>query len=166
MYQLLGKTQPINLARGLEDSLGEWGTISEYHPFLNLLQMYYEPSDPLTYAELVLSTDTFERPIPNLYMTWGLEDTWTPDDTIEGLAVALNIPLVEPVLRDFGQPILPLPVLGNLEDGDRPVTAAIAQFTANDRDDPHLVAFSNETARTQVLGFLESYKAIRVGQLE
>ena len=42
----LGKRKPIDVGQVVEALLGETAPIDEFHPFLSLLQTYFEPADP------------------------------------------------------------------------------------------------------------------------
>ncbi len=163
---LVDKREPIDISQGLHDVVDEASSLNSYHPVLNLLQMYYEPLDPLNYARHILSRRTFDRTLPDVYMTWGLGDLSTPDETIEELADEIGLPVVEPLLTDLDWEVLPLPVSGNVDDGDGLATAVLAQFEATEGTDPHRVAFDNPTARSQILGFLRSYNEARLGRVE
>lgn len=152
LLSLLAKTEPIDIAGGIDVVLQESG--SEFHPVLNLIQMYFEGADPLNYASDILHNRPEGATTPSVFQTYGLGDSYTPDATIEVLATTMGISQLTPVIEDFRRPTVDPPVTGNLANGA--ATAALGQYEPPAGRDGHFVIFDNEAARAQMLGLLES----------
>ena len=155
LLSLLGKTEPVDIAGGINLVLQE--SASEFHPVLNLLQMYFEGADPLNYARSVIIDRPEGAATPSVFQTYGIGDSYTPDRTIEALSTKLGLPQLTPVIAEYGRPTLDPPVTGNVGDGT--ATAAVGQYSPPEGQDGHFVIFDNEDAHSQLLGFLESLTA-------
>ncbi|MBN1944121.1 MAG: hypothetical protein JW797_00540 [Bradymonadales bacterium] len=155
MLSLPEKHSPIDIAAGLEIILsGE--TLSDFHPVMNLVQMYFEPADPLSYGSQLIYNRPEEMAGFHLFQGWGLGDTYTPERTTKELALAIGLPLMTPVLVNYPRPPVDPPVSGNLLVGGERYTCALGQYNPPEGQDGHFVLFDNPTARSQVLGFLET----------
>ena len=155
LLSLLEKSEPIDIAGGISLVLQE--STSEYHPVLNLIQMYFEGADPLNYARSVISHRPEEASTPSLFQTYGIGDSYTPDRTIEALSTAFGVHQLTPVISEYGRPTVDPPVSGNIAAGT--ATAAVGQYAPPEGRDGHFVIFDNQDARAQLLGFLESLAA-------
>ena len=152
LLSLLEKSEPVDIAGGINLVLQE--SASEFHPVLNLLQMYFEGADPLNYARSVIAERPEGAATPSLFQTFGIGDSYTPDRTIEALSTKLGLPQLTPVIAEYGRPTVDPPVTGNVGDGT--ATAAVGQYSPPEGRDGHFVIFDNEDAHAQLLGFLES----------
>jgi len=134
----------------------------EDHPVISLLvQPVLDPADPPAYNHRVLR----ERPdgwaAPSIAMTEGLEDAFTSPRGIEALAVAIGLPIVEPVAQMTlpyelsGLGSLAPPVSANLSVGGVMTTGGVMQFP----EDGHFAIYRNEDAENRYLRFFESLLA-------
>jgi hypothetical protein len=170
---LLEKVEPLNIPEILAGALFLPGAtteeklanenVSPEHPILNLLQSWMDVADPVNYAHRF-----FRDPRPgfapkHIFMTEGIDDSYTPPPSIEALAIAAGIPLLQPVLVPIEEmarvgevPVCP-PVSENAESS---VTAGLSQYLSTDvgASDGHFVTF-REPARSQVGGFFETMVA-------
>jgi len=103
------------------------------HPVVGLLlQTLLDPTDPLAYAYGAIR-DPADAPV-SIAMTEGLEDDQTVPTTIEALAAAYGIPIVEPVAQAsrahelWGIDSVPPPAQGNVTLGPEPVTGGVVQL--------------------------------------
>src|SRR5262249_52687355 len=147
---LAAKKNPFDVPDTLRAVLGE--TVDAFHPVTILFQTYYDRSDPLTLAPLVLRQS---RAPKHGYMSWGTGDTYAPKATLELNARGLGLKPVSPILEQID------PV--NMSLGtpiSRPVTNIPAVFQyAPTSGDGHFVAFQNATAKADWVAFLSSYFA-------
>lgn len=163
---LLEKTEPLNIPDivvlilnlpGLttEESMTMENLTTE-HPVLNLLQTWIEISDPVNYARrFFLEPRVGFEPKP-IFQTEGIDDSYTPPASMEALAVAAGIPLLEPVLVPIdeyertGEKSVCPPVSKNAQG----VTAGLSQYDAVTvgASDGHFVT-RQEPAATQVAHF-------------
>jgi hypothetical protein len=168
---LLEKVEPLNIPSILAAALVLPGTttdeklenenISPEHPILNLLQTWMDVADPVNYAHRF-----FKDPRPgfepkHIFMTEGIDDSYTPPLSIEALAISAGVPLLLPVLVPIEEmarvgevPVCP-PVAENAAMG---VTAGLSQYSGADLPVPrdgHFVTFQ-DPAFTQVSEFFAS----------
>jgi hypothetical protein len=157
-HSLLDKTMPQNIGAGLTFLLGE--PLDAQHPVLTIFQSYFDRSDPLGYNPLLVFAPRAPRMPKHVYMSWGTNDTYTPRSTLEANAQSLGIPLVGPVLEDFGFTPIARPVTTNVAGpGGLRRTAAVFQY-ASDMYDGHFVAQRNTAAAADWSAFLTTYLAV------
>ncbi|MCA9561910.1 MAG: hypothetical protein KC561_00410 [Myxococcales bacterium] len=154
LLSLLNKRSPVDIAGGIELLLG--ASANDFHPVLNLIQMYFEPVDALNYAPFLRENEG-DGPGLHIFQTLGIGDTYTPDATMQELARALDLPILEGFDgENFGRPEASTPLSGNFDSGQ--TTAALGQYTPPTGRDGHFVVFDNPDARTQMLGFISSLR--------
>jgi pimeloyl-ACP methyl ester carboxylesterase len=158
---LIYKTSPVEVKAGVEIAIQEDG-VGSGHPVLNLVQMYFGPVDPLVHATLL-----FYEPLPevgpiNVLHTYGLDDSYTPPQTIEELASAMRTTLATP---GPGQEVLDKIDGVNEKDppfdwswvvGDEKVLGVTAEYAPSGYDG-HFVLTHHETAIRQYTTFLGTY---------
>jgi len=103
---LLTKTRPVNIAGAvplaLLDPDGSGNLVAgDQHPALALFQMYYESVDPVNYGRY------YHREPPDMmgrhvFMTFGIGDTFTPEQTMQAFARSASLPQVMPQLTNLG----------------------------------------------------------------
>jgi hypothetical protein len=130
--------------------------IDEFHPLMAVLQEIADVSDPINYG----AAWRHQRGrTPNLLITAGLDDMYTPVQTQRGLIVGFGVPIVEPVeqrwpgydLLNFDSP--PSPARGTLTaDDGTPVTAGAAQFA----DAGHFAIYETSRGRRLIETFFAS----------
>ncbi|NIW30061.1 MAG: hypothetical protein GWN25_23775 [Actinobacteria bacterium] len=161
---LVDKVEPVNIPQLVALLLrfpgtGAMGLEREHmvyeHPILALLQTWTDVADPTNYAHFL-----FREPRPgfapkSILQTEGITDAYTPPRSIEALATAGGIPLLNPVL----QPIEAMDVVG-LSPVDGPVTANVAGGAATagliQADGGHFVAFDDDL-RVRIADFFGSF---------
>jgi hypothetical protein len=133
-----------------------------FHPALNAVEMSIEPVEPMNYGRLFLHPPP-GVPVKSVHMTEGMEDIDTPPPTIEYLATAIGLTLMEPVehlppgMALFGPPVDTSPVAGNV-DGGR-YTAVLAQYAGYG----HFAIYDFAPARTRYAEFLRSFAEDGIG---
>lgn len=153
---------PINcLIAGLVNEPCE--LMTEDHPLITLIiQPILDPADPVAFAHRFL----LERPDTwaplSLAMTEGTEDTYTAPRGIEALAVAIGLPIVEPVVQTtdayllVGSPSASPPVRGNLMTaGGDVVTGGVMQFEG----EGHFAIYRNDDAKNRYVEFFRTFIA-------
>jgi hypothetical protein len=167
---LLHKTNPLNIAGFLPIALrdaDENGLLhgGSTHPALTVLQTYFDIVDPRNYAPLVHPDAGAGRPGRHLLMTYGLNDSYSPEKTQQAYAAAAGLPIVEPLLtvqlvdgeevpNSFGLPTRPAPLGLNVPSGVPLWTTGLRQYQPNDGEDGHFVAFDTTAGRADTQQFL------------
>ncbi len=124
--------------------------LDEFHPVMAVVQTLVDITDPINYAPLFI-----DRPIDgvarNVVHTEGFDDTATPPQTIEAMATAGRLPILEPLGRTIpGLELLGIepssrPVSQNVVGPDgQPATAGLAQFP---EDNHYAVSRDYDAAR-------------------
>lgn len=140
------------------------------HPILTMLQTAIDVSDPVNYARYLVR-DRREGVNPrNIYLTQGFVDHYAPPETAAAFALAMGLPLIDPVLHTVdgydlsGVAGVSLPLTSNGPGG---TTMGWQQFDARRNRDGHFVVFDNTDARTRVANFFGSWARSpeRVAQL-
>jgi hypothetical protein len=134
--------------------------MTEDHPLLTVVaQPVLDPADPLSYAHRMLQERPTDWTPVSIAMTEGLIDMYTPPRTIEALATAIGLPIVEPVestttpYEIIGAPSVAPPVSGNLvTPGGATVTGGLMQFPGFD----HFVIYRNPDATNRYVQFLRT----------
>jgi len=168
LYSLVHKTEPVRIRNTIGILVGFTGTTEEldeedfgiFHPVLNLLQMFYESADGVNYGRYWFWETLPGVPPKSVLMTEGLGDSYSPEATIEALAVAGELDPVLPQLTDpvpgfilKGRDLLIPPVVGNASlDGT--VTAGLKQYPESDDYDGHFVSYHDPDAIATWSGFL------------
>ena len=133
--------------------IGFW---NDFHPVLNLFQLYFDSADPLTYGRGLIWNRPDGMSGLHILQTYGPGDSYTPNRTIRELAMAIGLPVLTPVLDDYPRSSVDPPVSGNISVGGNSYTCVLGQYSPPEGTDGHFVIFNNETARSQMLGFLET----------
>ena len=138
---LLNKTKPVDIASALKYVLGEI-SVGYSHPVLNLLQLYFEPSDTINYGEQLFRAPVSGMPRRHVLMSYGLNDSYTPNVTGEAFMRALGVPIVKPVLDppNSGIQTIDAPVNRNWASE---VTVGAVQLATDGSYDGHFVIFDN-----------------------
>jgi hypothetical protein len=95
-------------------------------------------------------------PGKDVFQTYGLGDSYSPEQTMMAVARTLGVQLVQPELVDIsGVPDYTgtWPVSGNVTVGGQLHTLVIAQYATDGTYDGHYVAQQNPDALRQVSGF-------------
>jgi hypothetical protein len=156
----LNKTSPINVADGMKYLLGE--PLDVTHPAMVLFQTYFDRSDPLVYAPLLIRRTPSGVPSKHVFHTYGLGDTYAPPKTLGNITKALGVPLVSPVLESIDDALTMVPqqlrpIIANLDSGDGGiVTGATFQYMPAGYDG-HFVALENPAASTDWQSFVSTF---------
>lgn len=161
---ILAKKNPVSVAGALPIVLSD-GPVTEKHPVLSLLQMYFDRSDPVNYARRIVIAPPMGGKPKNLLHIAGKDDTYAPDSTQEYFGVAAGLPVANPVVMMSSLvKVDKLPVINNLKAGSFPeVTAVQTQYEPMGYDG-HFVSTQNAAARKSLrvmIGtFLRDGKAV------
>ena len=124
--------QLVALALGIDLASEPMGA---YHPVVGIIvQPMLDAADPLNYARSALREPPEGMAPKHIFMTEGLEDDLTLPITIEALAAAYGLPIIEPVEQESQVHDLwdispsPLPAENNITLGPVPVTGGLVQF--------------------------------------
>jgi pimeloyl-ACP methyl ester carboxylesterase len=155
MLSLLGKTQPINLPLLLPIMLHD-SPVDQNHPVLNLLQMYFERSDPVNFARRLFREPLLGAQRRHVLHVYGTLDTYAPNETqrryAQAAAFQVALPLVDsyPNLAEYDMTTVASPIVANQSFGAlSPITAAQVQYAPNGYDG-HFVSTLNPAARTAI----------------
>jgi hypothetical protein len=145
-----------------------------FHPAIMIAQTLVDAIDPIHYARLVVR-EPLSAP-KSILMTEGIGpdgegDSYSPPAGIEAQAVAMGLPLMEPVVwpmpqLDHGGSLVAIPpggLAGNLADGA--ASGVLAQWVPPPNSDGHFVVFDVPQARAHVAGFLEALAADPKGRV-
>jgi predicted esterase len=163
LLTLLRKEGGLDIPTLLELILndGAYGSIDEFHPVLTLVQTYIEPADPLAYTRYYLREPPAGVGPRNVYLSYGVGDTYTPNITTRVLAAAAGFApagtLIDPYeALEIYSAVSPLdpPVCENTEGPAGISTTVVVQYQPRYGDDGHFVVFDHMTARRQSVGFL------------
>jgi pimeloyl-ACP methyl ester carboxylesterase len=130
---LLAKKSPIDVASVLPfvlfDPDGDELAADSYNPALALIQMYFDRVDPINYAHRLRSEPSALNPGGvDLFMTYGLDDSYSPEDTQQAYAKAGRLTHVENVLVPMGLQVASEPLtMSDTLDG-QPRTIGVRQY--------------------------------------
>ncbi len=144
---LLAKTSPNDISAMIKVGLADPDTTRQ-HPLLNLAQAISERADGVNHARRL-----FDPPAPlapkDVFMIWGVGDTYSPDGTQLALARAFDLPQVSVGVSDTeGLDVGATPISGNR----RGRTAVVGRY-APTVNDAHFVLFDRADARTAMARF-------------
>jgi hypothetical protein len=173
-HGILGKTEPYDSSVGIRVALHEVD-IDETHPALHLMQLYFDATDPLTFAPL------FENPPSESPMhflgVYGQDDHFNPPASIRIMAAATRVDLVVPQdssswpepgfddISELGMTLTTAPVSGNREILGQTVTQGWVEHFPDPETsvipgelyDGHFVIYRNIDCRAQLLRFLDTW---------
>lgn len=155
---LMHKSSPVDATLGMALVLQEpWDAFLDVgidHPILNLFQAYFEPSDAINYARLLV-----REPVDggtHFLMTYGTGDTYSPVQTMAAFARAGYAATLTPELEDTrsSSPDVAPPVTANVHrQGIGDFTAACTQHAPAAGNDGHFVVYDDETAHRRMVQF-------------
>ncbi|MEM6788110.1 MAG: hypothetical protein AAF715_11390 [Myxococcota bacterium] len=179
---LLEKTEPSpSVVAAVQILLGLTGPsaaeLDLFHPAIMLAQSLVDAIDPIHYARRTVLEPREGNPPKSILITEGIAadgtgDNFSPPAGIEAQAVAMGLPLVDPVVLPipqlaFGASQVAIPsggLAGNLAGGTR--TGGLVQYAPPPGEDGHFVVFDVAAARRQVAGFLRALADDPTGRLE
>jgi hypothetical protein len=166
---LLNKTKPNNIAAtvpfALMDPDSKGALIGGvYHPMIALFQTFFERVDPLNFAYRISKEPTSIAPTGHhLFMTYGLEDNYTPIQTQKAYAMNAELTVVRPELiqiapNSSNQETLKLadaPLKDNVPVGGINRTIGLRQYSPSGGIDGHFIATTAGTdGRADAVRFL------------
>ncbi len=169
-YGLLGKKLPYDASVGLRIGLQEMA-LDEEHPALNLLQYYFEASDPLLYAPQIAWQPAQGKGIHVLH-SYGHGDNYTPPATSRVFAGALHGEAAQDTvppaswfdaMLDLGEAVVTaFPIANNLNANGKPLTVVTVQALNDPADaivpgtayDGHFIMFDDKVIQNQGMQFL------------
>ncbi len=156
---LLTKTLPVNIAGALPlalldvDGSGHLPA-GENNPALALIQMFFERSDPVNYGRLMAS-EPLNDTGRDLFMTYGLGDHYSTEETLKAYAHSASLTLVGPQLVDIGLGMPAMaPLNGNVMIAGAAFTVGLRQYQPNPGDDGHFVSTQTTDGRADVTRFV------------
>lgn len=155
---LLTKKKPIDLRATLPLLLGDvplddMGFPAEYHPVLSLVQHWIDPADPLNFARALALEPLGAHGGRHVFQTYGLEDSYSPPQTLAAYVLAGGFAHVGPELQPLGLAAVGPPLTKNL---DETTTLGFRQYQPSEGEDGHFVALDVPVARADVLRFFST----------
>ena len=160
---MLTKTKPVDIASvvpfALLDPDKQLKLAGEvYNPALAIIQSVFDRSDPINYARYVQLAPTSDVPQGHhFFMTYGLGDSFAPEETQTAYARAARLTVVQPVLTsDLGLPTVSAPLSDNISLDGAPRTIGLRQYKPSSGLDGHFVGVTQgEDGRADVEHFLD-----------
>ena len=174
---LLNKTKPINLPAAIKVALAD-PTVNHLHPLLHLMQTFFEEVDSMNYGGLIVRSPDAGMTSRPLFLSYGVNDGFTPPRTIDNLIRASGLPLLESRCGDdvcgdketctscsddcpqapnceTKTPAFPTHIAAPVSNNYNGVTAAAIRYTAKDGAyDDHFVLSRHPDAQQQAAHFL------------
>lgn len=153
---LLTKESPVDIAGLLPYALldpssdGELAT-GDFHPALSLWQGFFDTVDPVNYGKL------YNREVlhpMHLFMTFGVGDTFTTEDTLLANARAAGLPHITPHALELPLATLMPPISGNVSLDMMPYTQVLRSYAPDSGDDGHFVATRTSAGFADTSAFL------------
>ncbi len=150
---LLNKTNPSNLATAISVGIAD-SKLTRYHPLLNLVQGYSERADGINHAVHMFADPVDGVPAKDVLHSFGVTDSYSPDETQHALARALRVQQVAGVS---------VPLENVTEATEEPVTAnhagsgqtaLVRLYEPVGGGDGHFVIFDRVDAARQYSHFL------------
>ncbi|MFT5355043.1 MAG: hypothetical protein ACI9KE_002257 [Polyangiales bacterium] len=151
---LVDKNEPLSIPSLVQAILGVDGTeqLNYEHPLFAVLSTLTDVSDPTNYGHLITASPLPGYAPKHVLMTQGLSDQFTPPRSMQALALAASIPILEPAMSPFeASEVVGIPSPGTrAENNLNGATAALIQF-----DGGHFVIF-DDAARDRTQRFFET----------
>jgi predicted esterase len=154
-FSLLAKKKPVDVAAGIPLLLGD-PKVDEFHPVLNVLQMYFDRSDGVNFGRRLFRDPPAGVGAHSVLHIYGTGDTYAPVQTQRTYALSAGFPVLSPVIDEYKLVPVTGPVKGNITSGGAMVTAVQAQFTPGNYDG-HFVSTENLVARRMIQQTLETF---------
>jgi predicted esterase len=91
---VLNKTKPYNIAAAIQLFFAD-GRVTNMHPLLNLLQLFFEEVDALNYAQALYAVPETGVEAKHTFLAWGVADSYTPPITTQALGTAMAARLLD-----------------------------------------------------------------------
>lgn len=155
---LLTKEKPINIKAVVPFAMLDVDGAGKlagglFHPMLAVFQTYFDAVDPVNFARRVHTAPSSLAPDGHhVFMTYGLGDTYSTEETMTAYARAAMFPHVTPALDSIDLPERAPPLSANIAFDMTDRTVGLRQYAPTSGEDGHFV--STDTGRTDVIGFL------------
>lgn len=151
---ILGKKSPVDARVGLELVIGE--ELGRDHPVMIVWQNYFDSIDPVNFVPLLIKSPPEGVPSKHVLQTWGSNDTYSPQPTLNMFGRGAGLPVAEPVIQDLSTGTATRPVSANRTAGDgQQRTGAQFQYVP-DGYDGHFVATRHPDAIADWTAFFTS----------
>lgn len=152
---ILGKKQPVDAKAGLELLIGE--PLGGGHPVMTIWQLFFDRIDPWNYAPMLIKRPPAGVPSKHVWMSWGKNDNYSPENTLTATAAAAGLVVAEPQITVLGLPTDPRPIDPTRVGGDGPIRfGAVFEYDPAGAYDGHFVATRNPAAVADWRAFLVS----------
>lgn len=172
---LMTKTSPVDITVAVPFALLDPDdsfelAVDSYNPGLAIVQGYFERVDPINYAYRLHSEPTAVQPTGmDVFITYGIGDTFAPNATTDAYVKAGRITQVEPVIDPVaGLLAAPQPLLNNELVGSEgtPRTVGMKQYLSIGDVDGHFVATDKgQDGRVDALRFVKQALAGEAPQI-
>lgn len=161
---LLNKTQPVDIAHVLPFALLDYDgsgnlAVGDTNPALALFQMFFERVDATNFARRYVREVPPGAPGLHVFATYGVDDHYTPEATLEAFGLSGGFPFVRPILSRNGD-LDPLgvdaPLSANVMVGTSAFTYGMRQYAAPAGVDGHFVALQSTDGRADVEAFVQA----------
>ena len=145
-------------------------TVDGFHPFLNVLQGYFDESDPANYARRFFSEPPAGFAPKSVYVSLGVGDSYAPDPTIEAFALASGVVPTGPQLLPIeglgldGRAFVDAPVIDNVAGAG--ATGVVCEYQPAAHHDGHFVVFDVPAAQAQSTRFLGTHAHTGTARLD
>jgi hypothetical protein len=156
---ILGKKQPVAVAGALPFVLNDL-VVTETHPVMSLMQMFFDRADPLNFARRITSVPPMDVPPHHLLHIYGSNDNYAPEATQRHFGQQAGLPVLHPVVPKAEADNLTqvmAPVKLNRQIGELTVTAVQAQYAPAMGGEGHFVSTQNADARKALLFMLATF---------
>ena len=150
---MLNKDNPYDFPAALEIALAD-PDIDRWHPVLNLFQALVERGDGVNHAAQLLRYPYEDESGHHVLQTYGIDDTFEPEQTQYALARALRVDQLtngNPALQNIS--IENPPLSANFYIGSKVYTGAVALYAPNGASDGHDVIYDLDSAQRQYSHF-------------
>jgi hypothetical protein len=172
---LLHKREPIDIAAAIPFALLDAdgaGRLSagEFHPVLAIFQAFFDSVDSVNYARRAFAPPASVipgGPVGNhVFMTYGLGDSYSPEETMRAFSQAGGYPLVRPLRSiEGGWQQSDAPLSGNATLDMMSFTIGMRQYEPPAGQDGHFVATRSEEGRADVTRFVLMALAGQIPQI-
>lgn len=158
---ILGKTSPQPAKAGLELVLGE--AVGGGHPFMILLQTFFDPIDPANHVARLVRTPPTGVASKHVLQTWSATDTYAPKATLTATAQVGGFSLAAPPTGSVIEAIAtvdPRPITAAVAAGDGKTRfATVFEYATDGSYDGHFVATEHPQAIADWTAFFASLAA-------
>ena len=155
--------------------LGTLEPLSYLHPAMQMLELAWEPAEPIAYVPRLGLRPLPGHPARHIYQPVGKDDEYFPTPVYDAMALASGNqqageeqwPAMQQVLALDGRAgMLPYPVINNrVSENGSMYTGVVAQYLDDGRVDAHYIYRQRPDVRFQIACFFEAFLKTGVGAL-